>query len=135
MTHRAIFSDNSCTHVMHQLISFIRNVCLKEENGGVVGAVVSWHTAYVEVCFYSISKRFLSPPHTHAKCFIYWESKMVKSDILIIFQTFINVCNWLLPSYTSRRNGCVHANTHANSHHRYIHSSFYFQMSPSKTQN
>lgn len=60
---------------------------------------------------------------------------MVKSDILIIFQTFINVCNWLLPSYASRRNGCVHDNTHANSHHRYIHSSIYFQMSPRKTQN
>lgn len=60
---------------------------------------------------------------------------MVKSDILIIFHTFINVCNWLLPSYTSRRKRCVYANTHANSHHRYIHSSIYFQMSPRKTQN
>lgn len=73
--------------------------------------------------------------HTHAKCVIYWESKMAKSDILIIFQTFVNVCKWLLPSYTSWRNGCVHANTHANSHQRYIHSSIFFQMSPSKTQN
>lgn len=77
-----------------------------------------------------------SQPSSHKcqRCYLLGK-QMVKSDILIIFQTFINVFNWLLPSYTSRRNGCVHANPHANSHHRYIHSSIYFQMSPRKIQN
>lgn len=42
---QSYFADNSCTFVINKLISFIRNLCLKGKNGGVVGVVVSWHTA------------------------------------------------------------------------------------------
>lgn len=42
---QSYFADNSCTRVINKQISFIRNLSLKGENGGVVGAVVSWHAA------------------------------------------------------------------------------------------